>query len=561
MRLDEFVTDDLIVTLLCKEKCKRIRRSRRSGIQRIDEELKELMPTRSQWLKTNKSKRFIRSIDYTNKQQIPRTALQFRNLKYTIRKHRAATPERDYIIRLNKYIDHIKSICRGETDFSFSKPLIIPKFKGETETEIIYRPISKYDTLDDKIMLNITNQYLSMIFDKFFHNEIFSYRIKRNYKGQTKITSQHDAIRSVKDYLEKNRDKEIFVAECDIRKFFDILNHMVIKEEFEELIGKFDGSEHVSNLFNSYIDSYSYAEDVAAKNNDNAYWNRYRINPRKRHKTRKFDWVDADSFIQNNIYTTEEWEKDQNRIGTPQGGSLSLLISNMVLNSVDKVFMDNPDPDRLFVRYGDDIMLMHTDRYRCQNLIEAYKNSLISRKLLFHPFKSISVLKEGDKITREYWNNKSKFVYRWGKGPGDAAHWIGFVGYEISRNGEVRIRKSTLSGQFSRINKAYHYVKKLDSPDRRSVMKFGDLVAEKIDLKNYATISSKFFTESFRELNVNRYSATQIKALDRYRNRKFRKLRRQFTKAGFNRDFYFGKPFSYYYHFGKLSAIHQSINA
>jgi len=555
MRLDEFVTDDLIITLLCKEKCKRIRRSRRSGIQRIDQELNELMPTRSQWLKVNKSKRLIRTIDYTNKQQIPKAALQLRNLKYTIRKHRAATPERDYIIRLNKYIDHIKSICRGETDFSFSKPLIIPKFKDETETEIIYRPISKYDTLDDKIMLNITNQYLSMIFDKFFHNEIFSYRIKRNYKGQTKITSQHDAIRSVKDYLEKNRDKEIFVAECDIRKFFDILNHEVIKKEFEGLISNFGGSAHVVNLFNSYIDSYSYAEDVAAKNNDNAYWSLYRVNPRKRHKKRIFDWVDVDSFIQNGIYTTEEWKKDQNRIGTPQGGSLSLLISNMVLNSVDRVFMDNPDPDRLFVRYGDDILLMHTNRSRCQDLIEAYKNSLISKKLLFHPFKPVSEFKEEDKIRKEYWNNKSKSVYLWGKGPGDAAQWIGFVGYEISRNGEVRIRKSTLSSQFSRINKAYHYVKRLDSPDRRSVMKFGELVSERINFKNYPTISSKFFTVSFRELTVNRYSATQIKALDRYRNRKFRKLRRQFTKAGFNRDFYLGKPFSYYCHFMRSGSI------
>ena len=91
-------------------------------------------------------------------------------------------------------------------------------------------------------------------------------------------------------------------------------------------------------------------------------------------------------------------------------------------------------------------------------------------------------------------------------------------------------------------------------------MKFGELVADKINFKNYATISSKFFSESFRELNANRYSATQIKALDRYRNRKFRKLRRQFTKAGFNRDFYLGKPFSYYYHFKQLSSIHQSIN-
>ena len=87
-------------------------------------------------------------------------------------------------------------------------------------------------------MLSLTNQYLSHLFDSCLHEEILSYRIRRNYRGEKKITSQHDAIRSVKYYLSLHKDKEIYVAECDIRKFFDILNHNIIKREFETLLKK-----------------------------------------------------------------------------------------------------------------------------------------------------------------------------------------------------------------------------------------------------------------------------------------------------------------------------------
>jgi hypothetical protein len=555
MQFDEFVTDEKIITLLCKEKCKRIRRAKISGLQNIDEELKKIMPSRSEWLRVNKAKRFIYNTADNTKQQIPRSILQLKSLLYTIRKHSEISPDIPYIKNLNNYIAHIKGICNGSKDFSFSKPAIIPKLKEENDTEMIYRPISKYDSLDNKVMLNLTNQYLSMLFESYFHEDILSYRIRRIYKGERKITDQHDAIKSIKKYLKDNKEKDIYVAECDIRKFFDILNHNIIKKEFSELMNNFTDidTKQITRLFYSYVDSYSYITDVANKNSDKEYWNRYRINPRKYHKTRKFDWVNIDSFLNNDIYTKEEWDNECRQIGTPQGGAISLLISNIVLNSVDKTIVADKDPNRLFLRYGDDIILMHTDKKRCKELIRDYKVSLISHKLIFHPFKPVSEFKDTEKTKKEYWNNKSKSVFRWGKGTGDAANWIGFVGYEISRTGEVRIRKSTLSGQFSKINRAYHYIRRLKEPERKSIMRFAELVTEKLDFFNYRYIKSKLFKESFRELSINRYSLTQIKSLDRYRNRKFWKLRKQVKKAGFKRGFFLGKPFSYYYHFKKMN--------
>lgn len=557
MSFEEFVSDEKIITILCREKCKRMRRSKSREPQNLDEELKLIMPSRREWVRINRSKRFLHDRFTVSKQHIPASILHLKTLKYTIRKHRISRPDKPYIERLNSYIAHIRDICSGKTDFSFSKPAVIPKFKKEYEDKIIYRPICKYDRLDDKVMLSLANQYLSHLFDGFLHREILSYRIRRNYRGENKITSQHDAIRSVKDYLSSHRGSNIYVAECDIMKFFDILNHKIIKREFYALLAKAGAGETevINKLFNSYIDSYSFYRDVRLKNSDKAYWNRYRIAMNKMNKEREFEWIDPECLLKETVYSKTEWNNERDSIGTPQGGALSLLVSNIVMNSVDRAIVGEPDPERLFLRFGDDILLMHTSRQKCGELINRYERSLREHKLLNHPFKPVSEVKNNEKTTRVFWENKSKPVYKWGRGPGNASHWIGFVGYELSSGGDVRIRKSTLSSQFSKINRAYHQVRRLRDPEPKPVMKFGELAAEKLDFKNYSIIKSKLFTDTFRELNVNRYSVTQIKALDRYRNKKFRRLREQFRKAGFRKRFYLGKPFSYYYHFTRSRVV------
>jgi hypothetical protein len=70
-----------------------------------------------------------------------------------------------------------------------------------------------------------------------------------------------------------------------------------------------------------------------------------------------------------------------------------------VLNSVDKVITDEPDSERFFVRYGDDILLAHTNYDKCKELIEAYTRSLEEHRLPYHTFKSLAECKDGEKTT------------------------------------------------------------------------------------------------------------------------------------------------------------------
>ena len=68
-------------------------------------------------------------------------------------------------------------------------------------------------------------------------------------------------------------------------------------------------------------------------------------------------------------------------------------------------------------------------------------------------------MKDGRNLKRDaknhylFWDAKSKRPYRWGTGWGNSAQWIGFLGYEISRDGQIRLRKSSIAGQAEKIIK------------------------------------------------------------------------------------------------------------
>ena len=151
--------------------------------------------------------------------------------------------------------------------------------------------------------------------------------------------------------------------------------------------------------------------------------------------------------------------------GVPQGGALSLMIANVVLNDVDKDIVEKPDDNRLFLRYCDDMILMHTDRDECQRLIDMYAESLNRHDLIYHEFKSVSDSKAtSDKYGKaaatgkDFWKIKSHSPFLWGQGEGDSNLYVGFLGYEIRRDGRIRLRKSNVEKIKEKFNRQRHII-------------------------------------------------------------------------------------------------------
>jgi hypothetical protein len=71
--------------------------------------------------------------------------------------------------------------------------------------------------------------------------------------------------------------------------------------------------------------------------------------------------------------------------------------------------------------------------------MKAYAESLESHGLIYHPFKDVA-----DCTRREFWGIKSHQPFHWGEGDDNSNRYIGFLGYEIQRNGHMRLRKSNI---------------------------------------------------------------------------------------------------------------------
>ncbi len=171
---------------------------------------------------------------------------------------------------------------------------------------------------------------------------------------------QHDAIYQVNRYVEEGYGH---VVDMDLSKFFDRVNH-------DRLMSRLATRVHDKRLLKLI---------------------------------RKF--LNAGVMIGGLVESTEE--------GTPQGGPLSPLLSNIVLEELDK---DLERRGLRFVRYADDFIIFIRIKRAATRVMESVSR-FITRKLKL-------------KVNQE----KSKITHPW---------WMCFLGFSFtSKRGDTRIRST-----------------------------------------------------------------------------------------------------------------------
>jgi len=144
-------------------------------------------------------------------------------------------------------------------------------------------------TVTDRLIQQAIAQVLSNLYDLNFSNHSYGFRPKR---------SAHDAIREAKGYIKEGYR---WVVDMDLEKFFDKVNH----DRLMSTLAKKISDKPLLKLIRRYLQS--------------------------------------GVMINGVVYDTDE--------GTPQGGPLSPLLSNIVLDELDKELEKR---GHKFVRYADD---------------------------------------------------------------------------------------------------------------------------------------------------------------------------------------------------------------
>ena len=528
----EYLTEEALIEFVIKERVKCTQRQNLAKKRVHHIELAEsataavqtLTPPRNKWRRLRRSSRNkIERVDVKNKLSLRNT------INYDLKLYRnnmvIAPP---YLQELMAFISRVQQMASQVSSEDFASCIkVFAQFKeDDAEGNAIYRPLTIFNSLEIKALISLASSYLISAVDSSLHEEILSYRPRRSYHGiDSYHTNGHDAIAGLRSFIENHPGQALYVAECDIQKFFDVINHDVVLECFRKIADEVSipAYHEVERILKAYLDSYSFQSDIMALNDSEDYWKDYEKQHKGKVKGRcRFNWVSDDDFLK--CYKDPlRLESCRNRIGVPQGGALSCVISNVVLNEVDRmsVLVKENDPDRFFVRFGDDILLAHTDLQECTSLIEAYTRELENHFLPSHPFKPLAQCKNGEKTTKDFWKLKSKAPFRWGPGEGNAFEWIGFVGYEVRYDGFSRLRLSTLNKQFGSINKRYHSCFLKKKPKN-----FKGYMSSNI--RKIAGMNSAL--DKFRQLDMNPFSTQQIKSLDRYRLTKIERLNAKLTE-------------------------------
>ncbi len=347
-----------------------------------------------------------------------------------------------------------------------------------------------------------------------------------------------------------------------MKKFYDTVNHQIIIELFEKLCKQVK-TEYPSielkysiHIFKEFLKCYSFNYNILPLNHNQEYWNSYDI------KEGNFPWIDE---IELKKYYMNYKE---HRIGVPQGGALSGLIANIYLNEVDITLEKSPV---LYLRFCDDMIVIHHNKSKCEEAKEKYLNPLEKLKLFPHSFTENNELYHivNGKINyKEFWKGKSKGVYKWNDSlKEDSFPWIAFVGYEINFNNQIRVRKRSLQKEIDKQKLVVNEIIKATSKNQRckkgtalesAINRLIGMSVGRINLYNFSIVSSDMcWKKGFQKLNFNKHSVKQMKMLDRNRNKLYYDLFKKINELEETSDeqkysnsrllVKYDKPFSYYY--------------
>lgn len=544
----------------------------------FEKEVLEMMPPRRQWTKLDLKAR---------KERTDSISRNIRSLQITIKQKSLKNEKYLWLENQNKFIDNlIEKVLSGR--YQLSKAEVNPLIKDKKNGVITYRPIAVYN-LEDRIIISLVAKYLTDCFDWVFRETSCAYAFRSVLK-QKPIT-HHDAIQKIQNYISSRNGQQIFVAESDIRKFFDCVNHELAKESLSDLIEQTNKISAVpisgiaSQIFEQYLQSYNFKRDVFDKNEDKDWFLNQNRQPGK------FKWEEDD--LKKYFYNDGLPEG----IGVPQGGAISCLISNTLLNKVDQLILQSSefknDSELLYLRYCDDMIIMHTDYSKCQNALELYNKGLTECKLLYHSYKQPA---DGFVYNHKTYDAKAKPIYKLANKTdtfSPSIPWVAFVGYQIRHDGLIRVRRKSIEKEklkqkkermrvknsFGLMKKPHVSIKNMRKPiesiayrleQRYISMAVGRIKLHELKVGEGDDTKSQglCWTNGFKQLDRNTIAINQLKELDRSRRNNMIKLIRHLTYLNSGKkvtvpkkddgakkkkmDFSLknGHPFSYHYYLG-----------
>lgn len=501
------------------------------------------LPSRRQWSRPPEAQRNFLSSTVLAKRSI---------LRVVHGRMRAETLSQEpWGVRLLEFASSLRRRAEtGKIALHPPQPVLIRKTKGrlkaqdETQRRHAYRALATYRDLGDRVLLGQATRYIQARFDPLLSDACYSFRAKGG-------VSHSSAVKKLLDYRTQHQGKRIYLAECDITKFFDVLHHDVVREAFARFCDRSEAANgslidpRAEAVLHAYLDSYTFHGTVLGSSDPEIHGNRNEI-----------DCVDPRALA--SFYA----DVDKEPLGIPQGGALSPLIANLVLDEADRAVLSAKDPDLFYARFCDDMILLHPDRKKCQAALTRYLGALKTLRLPAHP------VAKGIRYGRGFFEAKSKGPILWARSSlqGRATPWVSFVGYQVRFDGQVRLREESIQKHQEKLKQEGGRIRRLLQKGKCSLRKkpaeaFLESVRMRIVAMGVGRMDLRVLRPSRRQLCwadafplllPNQYTLNQMRRLDRRRGRVVSAIKRHLrigppseTNEEQHGSRHAGKPFSY----------------
>ena len=204
-------------------------------------------------------------------------------------------------------------------------------------------------TVTDRFIQQAIAQELSREYEPTFSPYSYGFRPGR---------SAHDAVRQAERYINEGNG---YMVEIDLEKFFDTVNHDYLMQRISERIG----DKEVLKLIRRYLQAGVMENGIAVKNEE----------------------------------------------GTPQGGPLSPLLANILLDELDKELEER---GHKFVRYADDINI-YVKTERAAERVKESISQYLEKKLKLRVNKEKTKVKTPTKakiLGFSFWKGQSQWEIR-----------------------------------------------------------------------------------------------------------------------------------------------------
>ncbi len=509
-------------------------------------DVEEVLPPRKMWSRAGVKERKGVDPAVIRKQSVLRTILRYRESKSPLPPHlyksggnrnrvRPAEELKDEVWgrKLLALVEEVqKAVFSGAV--VFEPPEMRKIEKGRENGIKKFREVASFKRLSDRVILSRMTAYVRDALEPSLTEHCYSFRSDPSISHQLAVARLQEWrwAMTARPESAPYRAAPMFVAECDIVKFFDSISHDVVRRCWDGM--GFD--VRAGKVLEAYLGVYA-AEDT------DGHAGRVTLPCGALGTTRPTNAV---------------------RRGLPQGGSLSTVLANLVLRVADAAVQKVDDGQLFYARFCDDVVFAHPNEEGCRRAMEAYAVALRGLDLPLHPVEDF-VYRPADGSATEYYSIKSKGPFRWRAaevGERGCAPWVSFLGSQIRYDGETRIRKESIKNHIRSLGRetAAAVREIMDGKvggapgaARPTVMSWFARFRNRLIAKGVGYVTAKVqdcgmcWAGAFPNVTACADTKMQMRRLDRVREGMLCKVWRMLTKGvrrGAHR--YKGRPFSYF---------------